>query len=260
MLRYNKLPWVLPIGLLVLGVSVAAAGDISNTIFRIEATNDIGTGFQEFFASDLVFQPATNSWNWVAPAQTQIMQGANVLAVLESATLRFIKDPQANKPYYIDLTFALQAGGGASPTHFRVLTGQISFPALPVGVAAGRSTAAFNISDTDSNGATLEGWGPPGTGAYTAQYNGAVPGGTTFANLVNLIQAGPGGSGSGGQQAPPAGYDLIGTPVQDMSLMLDFTLTPTDIGGGTESYRILPEPTSLGLMALSALALAFRRR
>ena len=258
MLRYNKLPWALPIGLLVLGVSVAAAGDISNTIFRIEATNDLGTGFQDFFASDLSYVPATNSWNWVAPAQTQITQGATVLATLESATLRFVKDPQASQPYYIDLSFAVQAGGGVSPTHFRILTGQISFPSLPVGVVAGRSTAAFNITDSGNDGATLDGFGAPGTGAYTAQYNGAVPGGTTFANLVSHVQAVPGGSGSDGQQVPPAGYAAIGVPVQDMSLMLDFTLTSADIGGGTESYRILPEPAAVSLLGL--LALAFRRR
>jgi NADH:ubiquinone oxidoreductase subunit F (NADH-binding) len=140
----------------------------------------------------------------------------------------------------------------------------LSFPTLPASqlvppAGGGRSTASYGATDQNGNGVTLLGIGPAGTGAYTAEYNGFVPAGTTFANLVNMIQAGPGGSASASQTFPGgAGYAQINADVYDMSMQSAFTLTANDLANGTVTYRVLPEPTAaLALLALAAVA---RRR
>ncbi len=255
----RKLNWVLPIVLLALGAPVIQAGSISDVIFRIEATNNEGTGYLEFTKDQLVYNPGTNQWTWSTGFHEILNEWGDPIATLDNATIGLIKDPLPDKFYYISLGLAVHAG--ASDTVFFVQSAQLSFGTLWPPTPAGRATASINATDVNGNGVLMQALGPVGSGIYTAQYNGLAPNGTTFATLVNEVFAGPGGSGSGSQVYPPTGYESIPVPVYDMSAMLAFTLTYGDSGGGTTTYRILPEPVSgVGFLAACIFALGWRRR
>ncbi len=254
--------------LIALGLAVgmagwATAGTVSNSVFRIEASNADGSGFLEFYANELVYNSSTNAWDW-NKGYTEILSGAgDTIAELDSATMSLMIDPTPDKPYRINLGFAVHAGG--SETQFSIRSGLITFSTtldpnmLQSPTGGGRATASLGITDENGNGATLLAVGQTGIGAYRAHYNGWYSGGTAFSTLVNMVSAGPGGSGSGGQSYPSgSGYQSINVAVSDMSAGLGFTLTAQDSASGTTSYRILPEPAGLSLVALGLLLV--RRR
>jgi MYXO-CTERM domain-containing protein len=260
--QVRKLAWVLSVGLLLAPV-VANAGNISNVIFRIDATNTVGSGYLEFTSDLLSYQPATNQWVWTTGMSDIVTGGGDVIATLDSATLKLVKDPVVTKPYYIELGFTLHAG--VSDTDFQITSALIDFPTLQPGQlqppdGGGRATASLTATDVNGDGVTLMPEGSNGSGAYRAEYDGWAPGGITFASLVGEMTFGPGGSGNASQSYPGTGYAPINDPVYDMSAVLAFNLTYGDSASGTTTYRILPEPVSgLGALVL-ALALSWRRR
>lgn len=259
----NRLFWGLPLCALLLSATVSA-GTISDVIFRIEAENDQGAGFLEFNSSELTYNPSTNQWTWTTGQADILNGGGDPIAMLDGATLKLVSDPNPGNYYYIELGFAVAAG--LSDTHFRVESAQLSFTEIPPELlqgpmAGGRATASLGATDADGDGVEFAATGSVGAGAYRGQYNGFVPDGTTFAELVNTFSAGPGGSGSAGQSLPAgAGYATIAESVQDMSAQLDFMLTDNDAGSGTTTYRILPEPASGLALALLGLGVLRRRR
>ncbi len=260
--QLKKLAWLLPITGVLLAPMAANAGNISSVIFRIEATNTVGSGYLEFYSDQLVYNPATNQWVWTT-GFNQILDGSDVVATLDGATLKLVKDPAETKAYYIELDFALHAG--PSDTDFFIKSALIDFPTLPPEAlqpptGGGRATASLNITDNNNNGVTCMPLGPNGSGDYTAQYDGWVPDGITLATLIGYISIGPGGSGGSSQTYPTgSGYAPIDVAVYDMSAMAWFNLTYGDAAGATTTYRILPEPAA-GLVLLCALALGWRRR
>jgi len=249
--------------ILVWGVATVSAGDVSDIIFSIEAINDQGTGYIEFDSSELEPGPA-GSFVWNTGFHEIPDMFGDPIAILNQATMTLVVNPDPDKPYRINVGFALHAG--LSDTHFIIKTAQLSYSTIPAEYLVGpdfggRATASLGVTDENGDGVSLVGVGEVGIGAYRAQYNGFVPDGTTFASLVNEVTAGPGGSGSGSQTLPEgSGYATIFDDVSDMSAIFDFTLTAEDAASSTTSYRILPEPSSaLGLMVLAGLALARRR-
>jgi hypothetical protein len=256
----RRLSCVLPVVLFVLSAPLAQAGDVSNVIFRIDATNAGGSGFLEFTADQLVYNPGTNRWGWNT-GLVEIENGSgDTIAILDQANVQYVKDPVADSYYYIQLGFALHAG--SSDTNISIQSALLSFPMIPPAalqppVGGARATASFGATDLNGNGVTLLGDGPVGAGAFKAYYNGNV----MFADLVNLVSGGPGGSGNASQTMPMTGYAAIPVGVQDMSMLIAFDLTYADSANGTLTYRLLPEPVSgLGLLLVSAVALGLRRR
>jgi len=253
---------VLPVALFLAPV-LAEAGDVSNIIFRIDATNTVGSGYLEFTSDLLVYQPATNQWTWSTGMNDIVTEGGDFIASLDSATLKLVKDPVATKAYYLELGFTLHAG--VSDTDFDILSPLISFQTLPSWAlqppdGGGRATASLTATDVNGDGVTLMPAGPSGNGAYTAQYNGWAPNGITFASLVGELSFGPGGSGNASQSYPQTGYAPINDDVYDMSAVLAFNLTAEDSGSGTTTYRILPEPVAGVGALLLVLAATWRRR
>ncbi len=248
--------------LLVLSI-VAAAGTISDLVFDLQASNDLGAGGLQAHFADMVYNAGTNAWSWTAgPTPIQNASGQE-MAHLNSATLTIVRDPALNVPYRINLDFEVAAGDttglSGSTTHFTIATALLSFPTLPpemlVGPAqGGRATTSFTVRDRNDDGAAFVAVGPVGAGVYTAQYNGLPPSGATFANLLHQVLASAGGQGTGGQNMPNTGYQTIAASVAGMGAQLDFTLTPCDTVGGTASYRVLPEPgAAAGLLVIAAL-------
>lgn len=245
---------LLPILLLsvLLVVTSTAVADISNIVFRIEATNAAGSGFFEVTKDKLKFNPQTGTYTWDLPSPITLTGVGGPVAVLDAADLTLKSDPQ------VSLGFAVLSG--TTTTTFIIESALLSFPPIPASVAEGMASAGLGVTDLDNTGATLQGLGAPGTGAYLAQYNGFVPNGTTFASLIYRVFASPGGSGSGSQSHPQSGYEPIPNNVADMSARLAFTLTANDSGSGTSNFQIIPDPSSLTLLGLGALVLVGRRR
>ena len=269
MFSHKERFWGGLVGVLLLAAVAAQAGTISDTIFRIEATNDVGWGYVEFSSSELVYHGGSNPyWTWSTGMHAIPENGdifGDTIASLDSATLQIVSDPASGAPYRLNFGFVLHSG--ATLTHFRVETAQVSFPGIPAAylqppAGGGNATASLGATDESGDGVLMESTGGAGTGIYTTQYNGFVPTGTTFASLVNSVEGGPGSGGVGIQAYPNlTEYAAIAVDVTDMSSQLDFTLTPYDGGNGTLTYKILPEPTtSVALLALAGVVLAWRRR
>jgi len=229
----------------------AAMADISPIVFRLEATNASGSGVLEIPFESMVYVPDQNMYTWVQSTPVYLTDGGQLIATLNNANLAISADPA------IGMGFAVQAG--TSDTTFVITSALLSFPQIPANLTEGRASAGFTVTDLTGNGAQMLGLGSPGTGMYRADYNGFVPGGTKFCDLVYSVVAGPGGSGGGSQNYPPSGYVDIPVGVYDMSVQIAFTLTANDLGSGTSYYQIIPEPMTAGLLLIGAMALARRR-
>ncbi len=240
---------------MLVAVSSASAdlSGISDVIFRIEATNATGTGFIEVTKDQLVYHPTTDSYHWNLPASLVIFDDLfNPIATLQNANLAILK----NATKKIAGAFAVQAGD--SETTFDIQLPQLSFGTLIEPLTMGRMGLACNVTDLGADGVAMRALST-GAGMLRGDYNGLVPGGTMFAQVLYQVAA-TSGSGSGYQNFPAAGYADIASAVSDMSSRLDFTLTAGDLGGGTHYYEIVPEPASLGLLLIGIAALAVRRR
>jgi hypothetical protein len=236
-------------------VSSASAdlSGISDVIFRIEATNATGTGFIEVTKDQLVYHPTTDSYHWNLPVSLVIQDDLfQTIATLQNANLAILK----NATKKIAGAFAVQAGD--SETTFEIQLPQLSFGTLPEPLTMGRMGLACNVTDVGGGGVAMHALSA-GAGMLRGDYNGLVPGGTMFAQVLYQVTA-TSGSGSGYQNYPAAGYADIASAVSDMSSRLDFTLTAGDLGGGTHYYEIVPEPAGLGLLLIGVGALAVRRR
>ncbi len=252
---------------MLLAVAAAQAGTISNVIFRVEASNAQGWGYAEFTSDQLVYNSGTNSYGWSTIATDIFKNGdpfEDTIAMLNSATLTLVSSPAAGSAYRINLGF--NVGSGLSDTRFTIWSPKIGFNStippsmLQAPAGGGRATASIGVTDVNGNGATLEGYGPVGIGAYVAQYNG-FPVGTKFIDLCNYVHANAGGGGSESQTYPTgAGNENIAVAVSDMSAVLDFTLTYGDTGSGTTTYKIVPEPAATFLLVLAGLAALTARR
>lgn len=235
---------------LALFAVTSVQADTSDIVFSVTATNAGGSGTFEVPADDLIFDPATGGYRWAqqtpVPIFDEVTRG--IVATLVTGNLFIQTDPQIN------LGFSVQAGD--SDTEFTITSALLSFPTISN--AEGRASAGLTATDVTGDGATLTGTGPGG-GAYLAQYNGFVPGGATFSELVPSVVAPQFGSWSEFENDPNGGgFRAIADPVSDMSAQLNFTLSQNDLASGTTNFIIVPEPASLMLIAIGALAL--RRR
>lgn len=220
--------------------AMSVAGDIA---FNIVATNQNGTGtYQSFWDGE------PGSWSLDEPIQLRDATTNLWIATLETASVDVgAGSPELGppNPNQINLNFAVQAG--ATDTTFTIDSTQLFFG--PFSNAQGRATAAFTVTDLNSNGAMLTGQGP-NSGSYMAQYNGFVPTGSTFAEGINSIIA-PSGSNFGTLNMPAGpGFVGIAGSVGDMSSRVHFTLSARDFASGTSNYEIIPEPATLGLLLM----------
>lgn len=227
----------------------AALADISDIVYSVVAENRSGrASFQARFSDgSWDSQRRIYSWRLREPVELRDDEG-DLIAVLQQGSTLVRGDPQ------ISLGYLVQAGD--SLTSFTITSALLSFPALNNPDA--RASASMGITDINGDGAELVGL-HDGPAAYLAEYNGFVPGGSTFSALIGSIKASAGGSGSAFQNDPPSGYRTISGSVHDMSTQFKFSLTAYDTSSGTSNFEVVPEPVSVALLMLGALALMRRR-
>jgi len=231
----------------------ALANDIIGNIFQVTVTTEGGTtiGFLGV-SSEGTWDGQMYSWALDADYPFMDGQGQEV-ARLEQGTFVQIQPPSGGRQVpQVTLGFAVTAG--SATTTFDIRSALLSFPTMfnPTG----KAIVGMNVSDrAPFGGATLTGLGPLSGGAYVAQYNGAVPGGTTFSELITSPVVVP-AFGQTTANGDSNWLPIAGT-VSDISAQLTFTLTARDSASGTSNFEIVPEPASLLLLA--GLALLRRR-
>lgn len=213
----------------------------------IEATNAQGTGQIVIPIEHGVVGDNGETYSYSLPAALSITNGSGEhIATLVNFTELLVADP------IVSLGFNVQAGGSA--TTFTISTALLSFPALlnPIGSASGSLT----VTDTNGDGASLT--GVSGAPIYEWDYNGFVPGGTTFASFINSVIAGPFQSNVGNANLGPVG---IPGSVGDISGRVSFELSANDIASGTGTFVVeIPTPGTLGLASIAGLIALPRRR
>jgi hypothetical protein len=228
--------------LLVLAGSVAAGpvGTISDPALVITATSSLGTAdFTVPVGALDEFMPGQFRFLQLLPLALIDGNNGNTIATLGQATL--VLNPNSQ----ISMGFSLTSGD--ADTQISISSAVLSF-APGIDSAIGSATAAMTLTDVQGNGASFTGTGPGGS-SYSAHYNGAAPGGSIFASGIAGLSTGGSDDDNFGVLNLP-----IGSIVDNMSAQYSFTMSANDLVSGTSTYTVTPEPSSLALMALAALA------
>lgn len=232
--------------LLVWCVTPAQAG-ISAISFEVNASSSLGSGTYQIAMGLTNHDPVTDTWWWTLASPISIMDGLNTIATIDAASFVYIGDPQVN--------FDFTVTAGAAVVEITVSSALLSF--TTINSASGFATASLSFIDDGLGAATLTGLGPGGA-AYVSQYNGFVPGGTAFANLLTTPLS---GTSSDTDEFPlGGGFAAIGVPVFDMSAQFHFSLSANDQAIGSSSFEIIPAPGALGLLAIGLIGTRRRRR
>ena len=234
------------------GASIGQADTVAPSIV-IEAANASGGGQYVFTPDDASYYSDTRVWEWelTEPLQIRDPMTQSLVATVESASYLLVDSAQVN------LSFSVAAG--STDTLFQITSALMPVDP-PISPAQGAASAAFTVTDFDGDGATLTGSaGAGGDKAYLAHYNGFVPAGTAFAELISDVTATAWATGDSFENFPAVGYAPIADPVTDISAMVSFELSANDLASGTTDFVIVPEASSLALLALGAIGLLRRR-
>jgi len=169
--------------------------------------------------------------------------GGQCLATIDDLSVEYVADP------VITLGFAVQAG--SSDTTFSITSATLTFPALTH--PTGEASAEMMLEDLGgSTGATAQAVAPD-EGMFIATYNGT----STFAELIQQVAFSSGGPLTSDSSVGP---DTIADSVDSMQSRIAMTLSAGDKASGLFVYEIVPEPATIGLLALGGVALLGRRR
>jgi len=246
----KRIGWFATVAVLAISVPAAMA-DFSGFLFEITASGP--SGEDTFAVSIDEGEWDGDSYTWTLTESYEFWAGGELLGVLSAeqgaTAVAYQTDPVVN------LAFSVTAGPNAGGTDFTIKSALLSFPTIAV--PEGRASTSFTVTDgLDDDGATLTPLAAPK--AYLAQYNGFVPAGTTFTNLIDAIVVDPEDTLGVSAEYPGGGmYEAIGVAVSNMSAQISFTLSPNDLASGTSTFEIIPEPATFVLLA--GLALLRRR-
>lgn len=229
--------------LTVLGAATFAVNaDLSGDAFHVSASNGNGSAEWSVPWTDMTWDSDTNTWSWNLESPVELTNdGGDTIAWITGGNAYCAGDPAVN------FGFSVQAGD--TDTTFSINSALVSFGTIQNPLA--QAGAAFTITDTNHNGATLD------TGRGKAYYASTDQG--LFAALVDGFSTGNGHSASSDDNEPDSGYDALGYPVSSIASSVSFTLSADDLASGTNSFEVIPEPSTLALVALGALSMLRRR-
>jgi hypothetical protein len=174
------------------------------------------------------------------------------VATIKGLYIETLADPVVRWGFLVD--------AGATDTTFRLSSPVSTF--APMLNPAASATAAVTVTDEDGNGATATGQFLDGAlpKVYQFHYNSPP---TTWTNLVDPVHAEAGSSAIGTSRWPSTGSAVIPAAVDQISTEYYFTLSANDQASGTSNFTVVPEPSTVALLAASALgvlACGWRRR
>ena len=248
--HFTALPLVVLASLLLLpALALGSAIPMTAQLVIVDAEQGGETGqFAALFPVDTVIS-GTYTYDLDAPVTIMSTQNNVQLGTLNTLGLAFNADPA------VSLEFSVRAG--AFGTNFTITSATISFD--PINDPIAYATAGVTVTDRNSNGATLTGLLPNGK-AYQAIFNNQLPAWATL--ITGPVVAPATGSKSASDRSPPGAgnWASVGYPVSMMSSQFKFNLTALDSASGTSNFEVIPEPATLGLIALGCLGLLRRRR
>ncbi len=222
----NRTTWTcLVAGLICLGVTEARA-QLSADLLRVEAESQFGEGTVVINAADGEWDIQAGRYVWALsqPLDVRDREGATI-ATLWSASITVFASPK------IDLSVSVESGD--SQTTFVMDSTYLHLSSKNDQVEA-RARAAFSITDLNFDGAELRALGPPGSGAFRAEYNGDA----LFSQMISRIFTSASGSASAFQNDPSIGFRPVGGDVGGMESRLAFTVTPGDIASATTTFEL----------------------
>lgn len=235
-----------------------AATISSDFLVRVDVSQDVdgwGTQTGQYLVSIPAGTPITgNYYSWSLPSSQEIVSQDNlVLMRLDSLTVRFYAD--ASPLYQPGVSLGFGGELGEYGAHVTITSGTVSFN--PYSSPEGFATCGVTLTDNNSDEGTMMPF-PPAPKIYQAKFNSPA---VVWANLLGTVTA-PLDDSSGQQsdRRPGTGFEAIGSPVSSMSSQYDFLATPLDGISGTSSFRIVPEPATLALLAFGGLSMRIVRR
>lgn len=218
----------------------AALAQPSATFLTVEATSSLGTGT----VTIPVPAPTVPGQQWDFGGGFAIMDGPTTIGTVGNVNLSVFLSPPGPR-----ITMSFEGMTADAVTDWKITTTTLGTSLFnPDAVVSGGLT----LTDTGLDGASLTGLNGNGD-AFRALYNGGT-------ELVSAVSGFSAGSGMSATSGPYGTFGLVPVAgaVNDMSLEYHFQMSATDSASGTVNYLMIPEPASIALLALGALAL--RRR
>ena len=148
------------------------------------------------------------------------------------------------------IRFNFELVAGLSDTTFTISGPLVSFP--PIENAQAAASATVVLTDSGADGASFNGLFSSGSLGF--EYNAAVP----FGELIDRIDADPGGSQVASERMPKVGYAPLNATATSGRIFWFAELSSLDVARGEGEFAFVPEPASILLLALASRRLRQR--